>query len=39
MIETTEKHGRFVGLSATLPNYEDTSVFARQRMTGASAVC
>ncbi|XP_051139813.1 DExH-box ATP-dependent RNA helicase DExH12-like [Andrographis paniculata] len=31
-IETTEEHIRLVGLSATLPNYEDVAVFLRVKL-------
>ncbi|VAI72624.1 unnamed protein product [Triticum turgidum subsp. durum] len=33
-IETTKEHIRLVGLSATLPNYEDIAVFLRVRSDG-----
>uniref|UniRef100_A0A8R7V0V4 RNA helicase n=2 Tax=Triticum urartu TaxID=4572 RepID=A0A8R7V0V4_TRIUA len=33
-IETTKEHIRLVGLSATLPNYEDIAVFLRFRSDG-----
>ncbi|KAM0836389.1 hypothetical protein ACQ4PT_062371 [Festuca glaucescens] len=33
-IETTKEHIRLVGLSATLPNYEDVAVFLRVRSEG-----
>ncbi|GJN18769.1 hypothetical protein PR202_gb05967 [Eleusine coracana subsp. coracana] len=33
-IETTKEHIRLVGLSATLPNYEDVAVFLRVRKDG-----
>ena len=33
-IETTKEHIRLVGLSATLPNYEDVVVFLRVRSEG-----
>ncbi|KAF0895374.1 hypothetical protein E2562_012405 [Oryza meyeriana var. granulata] len=33
-IETTKEHIRLVGLSATLPNYEDVAVFLRVRSDG-----
>jgi pre-mRNA-splicing helicase BRR2 len=33
-IETTKEHIRLVGLSATLPNYEDVAVFLRVRKEG-----
>ncbi|KAL8464183.1 hypothetical protein ACS0TY_033921 [Phlomoides rotata] len=31
-IETTEEHIRLVGLSATLPNYEDVAIFLRVKL-------